>query len=445
MHDAPSRGGREPGAKRRGGEEMKDEQMTNGEYTAAVTAAIQGARRDRSGWPMATCGTGVALRAALRLSCSTGLPIGVAAYVGDIAAPGDGARPIAIDDWLRGTAGDARRMLGDATAAAALAIEGAACELGAGALSADVVACASEIAAELAAPAAGRDVAFALTRLFGDGALGNSENAVARLARALLHAPRARRAEATGVMRRARRDGDDWVLPDVAALALWAARGSRSGVPSAFAPALPDERRTSSGDGWLSVVPEGRPVDWWSEADSSADQWDGYAEWARLLRWADQVRDGADGLLTLLAIEPGQWAAEYEFVNVRCGPGGRDAAPGELWVLAEFAMSYLPLTPDEFVRAARDEFGVSEPAARCLRKVVRLTGGERRLTPAEMGGAAYAAWLADGDGDRLDDVLARAQALVIEVARGEGPLRGGRDVEWMARATPIGGADAAAA
>ena len=424
---------------------MKEGQMTTAEFTAAVTAAIHGAGRDRSGWPMATCRTGVAFRAALRLSCSTGLPIGVAAYVSDIAAPGDGARTSAVDDWLRGTAGDARRMLGDASAAAALALEGAAGEIGAGALSADVVASASEIAADLAAPAAGRDVAVALRRLFGDGELRNSEHAAARLARALLHAPRARRAEVTGIMRRARRDGADWALPDIAALTLWAARDARSGVPSAFAPLLPDERRTSSGDGWLSVVPEGRPVDWWSEADSSAEQWDGYAEWARLLRWADQVRDGADGLLTLLAIEPGQWAADYEFVNVRGESAGRGDAPGQLWVLAEFAMSYLPLTPDEFVRVARDEFGVSEAAARCLRKVVWLTGGERRLTPAEMGGAAYAAWLADGDGDRLDDVLLRAQALVIEVARGQAALCGGRDVEWMARATPIGGTGAAAA
>ena len=220
------------------GKNMNDVQMmTNAAFTAAVNDAVHGARSERSGEGAAR-GLDVALRAAMRLSRSTGLPVGVAAYVADVAAPGDGAGNTAIDDWLRGTSGDARRMLGDAIAAAELAIEQAGGEHGKDASVAEVLACAGNFAAEIAGFIAGRDVTFARDRLFGEAGPRAHAEGVAQLARAVLHAPRARRAEVVGVMARARRDGvEAWALPDAAALTLWAARrtvGRR--VPSQFDP-----------------------------------------------------------------------------------------------------------------------------------------------------------------------------------------------------------------
>ena len=93
-----------------------------------------------------------------------------------------------------------------------------------------------------------------------------------------------------------------------------------------------------------------------------------------MLRWADQVRDGADGLLTCLGLDSVQEHADYGLVNYGADGAGPDDAAGELWVLADFARSFVPLTPDEFVRVARDEFRVDAAGASCLREVVLLTG-----------------------------------------------------------------------
>ena len=65
--------------------------------------------------------------------------------------------------------------------------------------------------------------------------------------------------------------------------------------------------------------------------------------------------------------------------------------------------------------------------------------------PLEMAGAAYAAWLANGDAARGGTVLLRAQELAVEVARERRVSGLGREMEWMVHATPVGGVRTVAA